>query len=445
MVDFGTPTPNRRITKRGRLSDRRRRLDHALALRGAARPAPTRSGGEGRPLEGRRFLIVTIPFGPFGVVFARTLEAQGATVRRMIFNAGDAAYWRRAGAEPFKASANAWPARLAELAAEVTDIVVFGEGGPYNQAVLSAGAALGPRIWVLENGYFRPDWITVEEGGVNASSRLPRTRAGYAAPAPEHATPKPIGTILPHHVVNISLYHTVQILGGPLYPAFEAPYTQSPLMQCIGHIRRYFGLSLRAAGPPDAATLAARGPFFLVCLQREGDAQLLRYSSFADNTAFLAAVMGSFAANAPSDARLVVKNHPLDPGLIDLARITRLLAIEHGLVGRVDFIDGGVLSQLCRASRGMVVNNSSAALSALGFHTPVKVLGRAFFDFEGLTDQKPLDAFWNTPTAADPELFGRFRDHVIARTQINGNYHQPDALEMTARGLAEAFARPSDD
>ena len=46
----------------------------------------------------------------------------------------------------------------------------------------------------------------------------------------------------------------------------------------------------------------------------------------------------------------------------------------------IPVIDGGNLAQLCRASSGMVVNNSSAALSAMGFKTPVKVLGEAFFD-----------------------------------------------------------------
>jgi len=126
--------------------------------------------------------------------------------------------------------------------------------------------------------------------------------------------------------------------------------------------------------------IAARGPFFIACLQREGDAQLLRYSRYADNTAFLAEVMTSFAVHAPKAARLVIKNHPLDPGLIDLEAVTRRLVIERELQGRVDFIDGGNLAQLCRASQGMVVNNSSAALSPLGFQTPVKVLGDAFFN-----------------------------------------------------------------
>src|SRR5690606_8933097 len=148
-----------------------------------------------------------------------------------------------------------------------------------------------------------------------------------------------------------------------------------------------------------------------------------------------------FAASAEPGDRLVVKNHPLDPGLIDLKRQTLKLAAERGLAGRVDFIDGGLLAQLCRASRGMVVNNSTAALSALGFGTPVKVLGDAFFDFEGLTDQKPLDRFWADPTPADHDLFVRFRGHVMARTQVNGNYHDRSMRELTIRNLTDFLAR----
>jgi capsular polysaccharide export protein len=189
--------------------------------------------------------------------------------------------------------------------------------------------------------------------------------------------------------------------------------------------------------------IAARGPFFIACLQREGDAQLLRYSRYADNTAFLAEVMTSFAVHAPKASRLVIKNHPLDPGLIDLEAVTRRLVIERELQGRVDFIDGGNLAQLCRASQGMVVNNSSAALSALGFQTPVKVLGDAFFNFDGLTDQQALNDFWSKPHATDPALFVRFRAHVIAQSQVNGNFHEPRAIRRTAEGVADVFERVS--
>ena len=452
--------------------------------------APARSAGDGAgALHARRFLIVTAPFGPFGRVLAAQLEAQGAQVWRMEFNAGDAAYWGRAGAVPWRGHVRDWPEALAGLVTRLglTDLVVFGEGGSYNQGVLSQTEALkalaasaGARgegrgasegsparaangslphasrraqaasdrvasdsalkIWVLENGYFRPDWVTVEQDGVNASSGLPRHPAAYASQAPDIVPVRPVGRILPHHVINISLYHLIELLGRPFYRGYAPPYTTPPWAQAVGHVRRYFGLMLAPRTESEVRVIRARGPFFIACLQREGDAQLLRYSHFADNTAFLAEVLSSFARHAPPETRLVVKNHPLDPGLLDLRRMTRILAVERGVADRVDFIDGGNLAALCRASNGMVVNNSSAALSGLGFGTPVKVLGQAFFDIDGLTDPAPLDAFWAAPTAPDPDLFTRFRAHVIARTQVNGNYHEPRTLKPTAQAIANRFA-----
>ncbi len=392
-------------------------------------------------MSGRKFLIVTAPFGRFGRALARALSDRGASASRMIFNAGDALNWRGGGSVRFDQSASQWPARVLELSRDYTDIIVFGEGGAYNQGVLNQVDRLGATVWVLENGYFRPDWVTVERNGVNASSGLPRDASGYGTPTPPLPVTRPVGKILPHHVINISLYHFVAWLAGFLYPRYRSPYAVPAWRQCLGHIRRYFKLILQPRRQLDADVIAARGAFFIACLQREGDAQLLRYSRFADNAGFLAAVMDSFARHAPADVRLVVKNHPLDPGLVNLTAVTERLAAERGLSGRVDFIDGGNLAQLSRASQGMVVNNSSAALSALGFHTPVKVLGQAFFNFEGLTDQQSLDGFWRAPTAADPQLFTRFRAHVIARTQINGNYHEPRAMVWTASAIAEAFAR----
>lgn len=395
-------------------------------------------------LHGRRFLIVTAPFGGFGPALARVLEKRGAEVGRMIFNAGDALNWPRRGGIVFRETPNVWAREIHQRLAGFTDVIIFGEGGSYNRAVLSAAETLSARVWVLENGYFRPDWITVERNGVNASSALPRFRDAYPDPAPELPPVRHVGRILPYHVVNISLYHTVQGLGGFLFPNQDVHYTVSPLRQCLGHIRRYVGLAFHKPENCDADLIASRGPFFIACLQREGDAQLLRYSRYADNTAFLAAVLTSFAQGAAAGDRLVVKNHPLDPGLIDLRAVTLRLAKERGLAGRVDFIDGGNLAQLCRNSRGMVVNNSSAALSALGFHTPVKVLGDAFFDFAGLTDQQPLDGFWATPQAPDAELFTRFRAHVISQSQVNGNYHEPRSIEPTALGVADMFERVSE-
>ncbi|MHC3127098.1 capsular biosynthesis protein [Brevundimonas sp. GN22] len=400
--------------------------------------------GDIRTLHGRRFLLVTLPFGPFGRHLRKSLYALGAeTVDRVAFNAGDALTWRAKGLRRFLGSAAEWHRKFPEIASEYTDIVIFGESGPYNQTVSTLAKSVPARLWVLENGYFRPDWITLERNGVNAGSQLPRVPEGYDPPVPELEVSHSVGRILPYHVMNISTYHLIQLVGGWLYPNYRNPYTVPAWLQCVSHVQRYFKLAMRSKKEVDANVLAARGPFFIACLQREGDNQLLRYSKFADNTAFIAKVISSFAQHAPKDARLVFKNHPLDPGLVDLRAVVRSLAGARSIGSRVDFVDGGNLADMCRASSGMVVNNSSAALSALGFGTPVKVLGQAFFDFEGLTDQKSLDQFWSAPAKVDTALFKRFRAHVLSKTQINGNYHEPRAIKRTAWAVAAAMGRVS--
>ena len=363
-------------------------------------------------------------------------------MHRMVFNAGDAFNWELKGRVRFSGSSADWQKQFPRIAGQYTDVVIFGESGPYNQAVAELAKSIPSRLWVLENGYFRPDWITLERNGVNASSPLPRSAEGYGEPVPEMAVSHGVGRILPYHIINISAYHMVQLLGGWLYPNYRNPYTVPAWLQCVSHVQRYIRLALRSSKQVvDADAIREKGPFFIGCLQREGDNQLLRYSKYADNTAFIVELMNSFAKYAPVRGRLVFKNHPLDPGLVDFGAVVKNLAVSRGLGERVDFIDGGNLAELCRASEGMVVNNSSAALSALGFGTPVKVLGKAFFNFEGLTCQKSLHDFWKHPSPADPELFKRFRAHVLAKAQINGNFHEPRVIRRTARAVAARFLR----
>ncbi|MDQ2764315.1 MAG: hypothetical protein M3Y22_12805, partial [Pseudomonadota bacterium] len=80
---------------------------------------------------------------------------------------------------------------------------------------------------------------------------------------------------------------------------------------------------------------------------------------------------------------------------------------------------------------------STAAYAALGFGVPVKLLGRAVFDIDGLTDPRPLEHFWKGPAPPDPELFARFRRRLSVRTQVYGSFHNPRNLDGTARRVVE--------
>jgi capsular polysaccharide export protein len=104
-------------------------------------------------------------------------------------------------------------------------------------------------------------------------------------------------------------------------------------------------LRRRAATARAAATLAALAPgppLYLFAMQMENDFSIRAYSDFPDNDAALRLVLGSFARGAPGDARLLVKVHPLDPGLKRWdARLARLAA-EAGVAARVHLLDGAL-------------------------------------------------------------------------------------------------------
>jgi len=418
--------------------------DHADLPPARTRPPRNRQGA----LAGRRFLLVTLPAGPFGRVLGRALRQAGAQTLRVIANGGDLLDWGLERTVFTFGRFEAWPTFISETIAKrrITDVVVFGDVTAYCAGAVGAARAAGVRLWVMENGYRRPNWVTLEADGVNANSGLPRQARAYddVDMRPLGEGPPPVGAITPYHAFNVFDYFAGVILGWPIFRHYRYPYAHRIWPQAFGHARRYaVWLFRRGAREREAlALLDDPRPFFLACLQREGDSQLLCHSKVKTNSAFMAEVIRSFASHAPADAFLVIKNHPLDPGVENLAQICRTIAWSHGLGGRVRFVEGGPFAALARASRGIVAVNSTAALAALDFAAPVKLLGSALFDIPGLIDPQPLETFWSDPAAPDQELLGRFRRRLSLRTQVWGSYHNPKVLDRTARGIVARIIEP---
>ncbi len=114
--------------------------------------------------------------------------------------------------------------------------------------------------------------------------------------------------------------------------------------------------------------------------------------------------MTSFAAHSVAGTRLGLQGSPPRQRPDYWRNFIEAKAAALRLAGRVFYLDGGNLDVLAEASSGMVTVNSTAGLHALKQGRPVKVLGTAVFDIAGLTDQQPLDDFWQAPAAPDAEV-----------------------------------------
>lgn len=390
---------------------------------------------------GKRVLLLQGPVGPFFARLAADLRQAGATVFKVNFNAGDWLFYPR-GAMNYRGTMQAWPAWLEErlVALRVDVVLLFGDCRPVHVAAHSVATRLGLEVGVFEEGYVRPDYVTLERFGVNGNSRMPRSADGYDGSAPVLPERRPIAMPYWYMVWYGFCYFTVGGLGRLAFPHYQhhRPLSIWEMFPWLRSVWRKQWYRWKERGVQEALTTRLSKRFFFLPLQVYNDAQVLVHANVGGVEGFIHSVLHSFAHHAPSEDLLVLKHHPMDRGYRDYTRLIASLTKKLGLCGRVLYIHDQYTPSLLDHAKGVVVINSTVGLSALAHHAPTKVCGEAMYDIPGLTFQGSLDTFWTEGIHHPPDqkLYRRFKNHLIARTQLNGNFYRPlRGVEGSRTGL----------
>jgi capsular polysaccharide export protein len=396
----------------------------------------------------RRFLFLQGMATWFFARLGAALAQRGHEVRRINFNGGDWLFWPLPGAVGYRGGLSRWPEFLVRRLGDwgVTDIVLFGDCRPLHVAAIEVAKAHGVSVHVFEEGYLRPNWVTLEQGGVNGKSTLPRDPTWFREAAIEIPAWDDGGTVIGRfrtRAVNDVLYHTARWLLAWRYPRYRSHLLWHPFVEYLGWLRR-FALApiVRRRTAEQLLRLNNSGsPYYLFPLQLDSDSQIRVHSPFAGMADALETVIGSFARHAPTEACLVIKEHPFDVGIVDLHRVTKRLAERLGVEDRVVYLRRGPLENLIAGCRSTVTVNSTSGLLALAAGRPVIALGASIYDTPQLTFQGGLDRFWREATPADTTTFDAFRRVVADRTQINGGFFSAEGLAMAVDGAVERLER----
>lgn len=375
-------------------------------------------------------LLLQGPAGPFMQRFARELRAAGVAVTKVNFHAGDEVFFRDKGALRYggpTADFADWVERLMDERG-IDGIFLFGDCRPLHRAAIEVARRRRASTWVFEEGYLRPDWFTLEKHGVNGYSKLPKSASFYRSlnlsePDPPQKVGSSIGVNACYQAVSaVAFTHfNHRFPGYAHHRNLNAWY--HAWAWCYGYARKVYFAPLER---PLFARLtgALSGRYFFVPLQVHCDYQL-QHSPYRDVWEFVEEVVGCFAEHAPSDVSIVFKHHPLDRPFREYSRPFRALSERHGLRERLFYCHDLHLPTLLVHARGTVTINSTVGLSSLGHRTPVKVMGDAVYDFDGMTYQGSLaDFFRGAANAPDRELFHQFRRHLLRRNQANGNFYK---------------------
>jgi capsular polysaccharide export protein len=266
----------------------------------------------------KRVLLLQGPVGGYFRYLHRRLEDAGFDVRRLVFNGGDIIFALGHSFEVVRPGTESYEARIETIIHDwPADVVIlFGDERPIHRAAVQAARHAGVPVFCFEEGYLRPDYVTFEQGGNNANSRVAES---FDMGSP--ADPLPLPPALENSTMAMARAAMIYFGALRLTHGFFRRYVHHRERRVRTEFR-YWARSLwrRTMARDhderfiDRLTAGEHPPFFMVTLQVHDDLQLLRHGRGWTTRAFLQRVLASFQRAAPAECALVVKAHPLDVG-----------------------------------------------------------------------------------------------------------------------------------
>lgn len=397
-----------------------------------------------QPIAHRNFLFLQGPPGPFFWQLSERLRDLECGIFRINLNGGDHADWP-GDATDYRGSRKRWTLFIDRFLSDhsITDVVLFGDCRPLHMAAHRMAQLRKIDVHVFEEGYIRPDWLTLEPSGVNGNSSLPRDPDWYLSEAkslpalPDRPT---ITASFNRRARDAWRYYSRTWLTRPLYPFYRSHRKGSVVMEGFGWLYKFTREKSDERHAEQVLAQLDEAPYFLFPLQLSTDFQIREHSPFTDMEEAVDYVLYSFARRAPAHARLLIKEHPLDARFMHWGGRIEHLAKKAGVADRVLHIAGGELGELSENASGMVTVNSTSATLALAAGIPTMALGKAIYNIPGLTHQGRLDDFWTRGQAPDNAVFDAFRRVLYDRCLIYGGLASETATNILIESAIERLA-----
>lgn len=377
-------------------------------------------------LTHRHVLLLQGKMGGFFNRFSTFLQTQDIKVSKINFNAGDAFFYHHPNTYEYTdtlAQFSAWLQAFIEKH-NIDAVVCFGDCRPHHTQAGCVSEQLGISFFVFEEGYLRPDYITLQEYGINGYSRLNTADIKALKKANDH----PLYTHNRFYRLSIAaiVYYIVAWIYKSRYPHYSHYRGMTAWQEAIAWLKAPWR-KLRGYFPDkklqSMLTTQESDNYFLISLQVHNDSQITHHSDYRDVVQFIDESIASFAKHADQQQLLVLKHHPLDRGHRDYRELVSSLSERYQVANRVFYGCDMHLPTLMKHSIGMVTINSTTGLQSVYHKKPTKVMGRAIYDTPKLIDQKALKDFWKRPESPDNEFYLRFREYLIEQTQLNGAFY----------------------
>ena len=370
--------------------------------------------------------------GPMGVFFKKldilfTLE--GAKTYKIGFNAGDWFFSRRKNYVAYRDKRENYSTFIENFLQKekIDKIFLFGDCRFYQSISIVVAKKLGVDIFVFEEGYIRPNFITMEKYGVNNYSYISREARFYnEIKLHKNIQVKETYPSQMKMLLSAAIYYAVSNVLSYKYPNYIHHRNFSAIKELFYGVRSLIRKIIFPIYEKEYLSLIQgklSKKYFFVPLQTYNDFQILEHSEYKSIEKFIIEVLDSFAKNT-SKEYLIFKHHPVDRGRKNYKKFILKQAEFLNIKERILVFFDVHLPTCLKNSLGTITINSTVGLSSLYHKIPTITLGNAIYDIEGLTCKGiSLDVFWKNRTLPNMKLLKKYRQFIIDNTQLNASFY----------------------
>ena len=381
-------------------------------------------------IHNKSVMFLQGPMGGFFNQVAQWLQTKNIKTYKVNFNGGDHIFTQRDAytlCVDYKGTLQGFSDWIETQIKEfgIESVVCFGDCRKYHQVAKNICMRLNIEFYVFEEGYVRPDYITFECGGVNANSPFQIDFETEDELITEEEC-KPVNNHYWLMVFSAIIYYSLKVFLHHRYPHYQHHRNLSTQKELVSWLKSGFRRRKNALIEPIRFKKFLEdysAQYFVFPLQVHNDSQILVHTDLKDMEQYIALVIKDFSLNAQKHHQLVLKHHPMDRGYRHYARLIQRLTRQYHCEERVHYFCDIHLPSLLKNSLGVVTVNSTTGLQALYRDVPVKVLGRAIYNVNGLTYQESLSSFWLNAHSIDAKYYHKFRKKLIHSTQLNGAFY----------------------
>jgi capsular polysaccharide export protein len=389
-------------------------------------------------IKNKNILFLQGPIGYFFKNLQDYFKTQGVNnIYQIGFNYGDEYFSKKENYIPFKEDINFRFEKYIKnfyIEKKIKTILLIGEYRLMHRIAIKVAKNLNIKIIVFEEGYIRPNFITMELNGVNANSNL---KEKFIKKWNKNKNKNKEIKINKINDLNIkksksnqylyaTIYSILTYINHYKYKDYQHHKNLDPWINAFWGIRSYIRNKIYSVTEKNFLNKIKDKKYFFIPLQIYNDFQVIEHSKYFNIEEFIEEVIKEFSkVDFTEETFLIFKHHPMGRGIKHYGNFINYCKNKYK-VKCIFYIHDVHLPTLLKNAKGVISINSTVGLSSLYHGKPTLLTGEnTMFDIEDISNyKKTYQEFFLNPQEPNKNKFNMLYNYIIQETQVYGDFYQ---------------------